>query len=219
MFFGTGNNSILSQRNHVGMSHVTTHCARGTVSCQRQMNKRRGRRGHAMFKSVLNSRHVCAVFLQPSSDLAIDCEVRLAFLPTPSSTPTTYGHHVGLPALYLPFTADTCCVTSSALRPLVQTSARLSLPDTLVHRTTFLAGKLCTNKKLQSTCLSLPRGLDLVSHPRLGWRRCTRPCSTIVPGLCSQIECPLPRRSPSPRRTARTRTKMTQQAIASCSSR
>ena len=40
MFFGTRHNSILSQRNHLGMSYVTTRCAHGVLSPPSEQVKR-----------------------------------------------------------------------------------------------------------------------------------------------------------------------------------
>ena len=57
----------------------------------------------------------------------------------------------------------------------------LSRCQTLHARTINCNSRVCT----------FP-GLRVVSHPRLRWRRCTRPCSMIVPSLGSQIETSLP---------------------------
>ena len=67
---------------------------------------------------------------------------------------------------------------SSALGPLVQTSAGVSLPGSFAHCTTFRALRLCTNKKLQPTCLSLPR---------------PRRCETPKAGLASLFHHRAPR--------------------------
>ena len=76
---------------------------------------------------------------------------------TECSIPRTSGHNVDLPALYRPATTDTCFAMSSALRPLVQTSGGVLLPDTFACCTTFRAFRICLNKKLLSTCLSLSK--------------------------------------------------------------
>ena len=74
-----------------------------------------------------------------------------------TSIPRAPGQNVGIPALYRPSIADTCFVMSSALSPVVQTSAGLSLPGVFAHCTASRAFRLCTNRKPQSTCLGLPR--------------------------------------------------------------
>ena len=74
-----------------------------------------------------------------------------------TSIPRAPGQNDGIRALYRPSIADTCFVTSSALSPLVQTSAGLSLPGVFAHCTASRAFRLCTNRKPQSTCLGLPR--------------------------------------------------------------
>ena len=40
LFFGTGHNSIWSQRKHVGLSHVTTRGAHGVLSTSGEQEKR-----------------------------------------------------------------------------------------------------------------------------------------------------------------------------------
>ena len=106
-------------------------------------------------------------FRTSSSDLAIDSEVRLAsftlkcvpptfststefsvqeLFRTESSIPRTSGLHVDLPALYRPSKTDTCFAISSALRPLVQISTGVLIPEAFACCTTFRAFRLCTNQ-------------------------------------------------------------------------
>ena len=74
-----------------------------------------------------------------------------------TSIPRAPGQNDGIHALHRPSSVDTCFVMSSALSPLVQTSAGLSLPGVFAHCTASRAFKHCTNRKPQSTCLGLPR--------------------------------------------------------------
>ena len=164
--FCTGRNSILS-RNHVGMSQVQW-CSRCLVNVWTRRVQ-----VSAASRTCLCS--ILAPLLGPCDRLRGSTRivpVELCFfntqhcstefrvpelLRTESCIPKTSGHNVGLPALYRPSTAETCLVMSSTLRPLEHMSARMSLPSTFVYCTTFRATRLCTNKKLPSTCLSLPR--------------------------------------------------------------
>ena len=127
-----------------------------------------------------------------------------------TSIPRAPGQNDGIRALYRPSIADTCFVMSSALSPLVQTSAGLSLPGVFAHCTASRAFRHC---KKTGNCnprvLAFP-GLGVASHPRVRWRRCTGLCSMSAPGLGSQIGTPVPRRLPSPRRTARTQPNLAQ---------
>ena len=122
------------------------------------------------------ARHCCirdmSVFSHSSSGFAIDCEARLALsrcaalLDGIQRSKSSWTKR-GIPALYRPSTTDTCFVMSSALSPLVQTHAGLSLPGVFAHCTASRAFRLCTNRKLQSTCLGLPRPWRCVT-PKAG---------------------------------------------------
>ena len=113
-----------------------------TVSCQRQVNKRRGRCEHTSCKSVLHPRQVWSVVSHPSSVQEV--------LRTESHIPTTSGHHVGLPALYRPSTADTwfchkfsvevlgrcsVCLIPCLYSNFLGTSALLARPGTCTRTT------------------------------------------------------------------------------------
>ena len=129
-----------------------------------------------------------------------------------SCIPKTSGHNVGLPALYRPSTAETCLVMSSNIEALGARVRRIVAPQ---HFCILHNLPLCTSKKLPSTCLSLPRPWRCMT-PQGCAGNAVHDRGPQVSDYRLKAHCLGAR--PSPWRTARTRPKTAQPAMASCSS-